>query len=376
MVPVYASYHCFLRELAAALVKEGWEVCVVCDLSATMGQERAEVVEPRLRFFNLTFPRGANPVAHIAAAMRLRKLVRELRPTLIHAHFSTGIFTTALAVRKGDPWSVIGTFQGLQFPLTRGFRRWLYREAEARASRRLQGVWVLTEDDLNALLEAGVKNAHFQQGFGFGCRIDVFDPTKFSEEERIRLRQSYNIQPDNMVFVFIGRNVAFKGFHLVVTAFFHLLKSEPKARLLIIGDRDPFHPTGLTAADEEKMAKTPEIIQCGWQKNVAPFLAISNALVHPSTREGMPVGCMEALAMGLPIIAPDGRGMRELLSLAGLKPLRELSTDSLYLEMKNSRSLSDEIDRVLVSKVRRLLDRKRYLLGQIEIYDYSLGCRW
>ena len=373
VVPVYASYHSFLRELGDALVDTGWEVCVACNLSVTMGQDYDRAHMKRIRFCDFKFPRGANPVAHMLGARQLRKIIREIQPTLIHAHFSAAILTTALAVRRNDPAIAIGTFQGLQFPLLSGFKRRLYRMAEVFSSKRLDGVWVLTRDDLEALQAAGVEQAHIQETFGFGCRIDHFDPERFSEADRAQLREKHNIPADAKVFIYVGRNVAFKGFHLVVNAFLRLLKSEPNIRLLIVGDLDPLHPSGLTPEGEAAMIQTPEIIRCGWQKDVAPYLAIADVMVHPSAREGMPVGCMEALAMGLPLVAPDARGTREMLDLFNLKSLEGLKEHHLISSMRKfiEQACSHD-ERAFTSLKRPFLNRANYLLEQIEIYKQAI----
>lgn len=372
VVPVYASYHCFLRELAEALVEQGRKVAVACDLSVTMGQEQDRELEA-IQFFHLSFPRGANPLAHLKAAARLRKIIQKARPDLVHAHFSAAIVTTALAVGGRNSPLAIGTFQGLQFPLASGIKRWIFQIAEVFASKRLHGVWVLTKDDLAALRAAGVARAHLQKGFGFGCRTDRFDPGRFSEEERAKLRKKLGIEPGQPIYTYVGRKVAFKGFHLVIRAFWQVSRFAPDARLLIVGDRDPIHPTGLTVEEEAKLDRTPAIIQCGWQQDVAPYLAIATALVHPSTREGMPVGCMEALAMGIPLIAPDGRGMRELLSLAKEKPLPAVTEEALAAAM---RQILDQPSKVNSERwhasERLLLDRKNYVREQRAIFEATL----
>jgi glycosyltransferase involved in cell wall biosynthesis len=372
VVPAYASYHCFLRELSETLVQRGWEVLVACDLSADMGQERDPGRENGIVFIDFRFPRGWEPLGYVNSARALRRCIRELRPTLIHAHFSAAILATALAIRSSDPFTAIGTFQGLQFPLADGFKQKLYRWAESFAAGRLQGAWVLTEDDLSALKRAGVKQTRIQKGFGFGCRIDRFDPAHFSDETRRSFREKWGIAAGETVFAFVGRNVDFKGFALVVNAFCRLFEGRKDVRLLIVGDRDPLHPTGLSDEEETRMAGNPGIICCGWQRDVAPFLAMTDALVHPSSREGMPVGCMEAIAMGVQIIGADSRGMRELLALTGQDPLPEVSERAIAAAMAQvaeRKRREGTVGMAEAVKIRPRLDRFVYVEEQIGIYS-------
>ena len=375
VVPTFVSYHCFLRELSEVLVQRGWQVAVACDLSVQMGQERDPDREKGIAFFHISFPRGFHALGYLLCTLALRRILKEVRPDIVHAHFSAAILPVALLPRSRSR-QAIGTFQGLQFPLSNGLKRRLLRRAETFSSRRLHWAWVLTRDDLAALKEAGVENARVQKGWGFGCRTDWFDPVKFSEKNRLQLRERWNIPDRVPVFAFVGRNVDFKGFAIVIRGFFRLLKTHPDARLLIIGDRDPLHPTGLTADEESRMQECPAIVRCGWQREVAPFLAITDALVHPSSREGMPVGCMEAIAMGVRLIAPASRGLRELLALTGETPLREISSEVVAEAMERvcvEETKPAHADPKKFSAIREQLDRYTYVEEQIRIYERLLG---
>lgn len=376
VVPTYASYHCFLRELSEEGVRRGWKVSVVCDMGVAMGQERDPGREAGIEFIHFDFPRGLQPVGYLRAARRLRAIVRRMAPTIVHAHFSAAILAMALAVRGRDAWRSIGTFQGLQFPLTEGWKGLVYRRAETFASRRMRGVWVLTDDDLAALKRSGVSNARLQAGYGFGCRVDRFDPKRFNDDERAAFRKKWGVESEETVFLFIGRTVDFKGFALVVRGFREFLKRGNRGRLLIVGDKDPLHPTGLSRQEEDALDDLPEVVRCGWQRDVVPFLAIANALVHPSAREGVPVGCMEAIAMGVRLIAADARGSRELLALTGRPPLREVTPEAIADEME--RVASEKRDGnsgggMDLDGVREKLDRFAYVREQFRIYEEVAG---
>ena len=52
----------------------------------------------------------------------------------------------------------------------------------------------------------------------------------------------------------------------------------------------------------------------GYRNDIESLLKMSDIAVASSLREGLPVNIMEAMACGLPIIAIDNRGHRELVS--------------------------------------------------------------
>src|SRR6202000_411916 len=125
------------------------------------------------------------------------------------------------------------------------------------------------------------------------------------------------------------------GFDLTVRTFLRIAETDPRLRLLLVGLFDPLPSLGLTVAEERARKRCWQIIDVGYTEDVASYLAISDVMVFPSQREGMPVCLMEALAMGVPVITCDSRGCRDVVRHGrdGLV-LRECTIESLSAEMK------------------------------------------
>lgn len=309
LVPAYASYDTFLRELSETVVKGGHSTAIVCG-GVPPGTEDGGGV----RYFPLNMPRGANPMEHWIAARTLRRIMEAWRPDVVHAHFSAGLFTTALALGPGDPWILFGTFQGLSFPLSRAPKRLFVRAAETFAARRFDRVHVLTADDLDALRRAAPSaRVEIQRGYGFGCADRFVDTPLASGDQRRELRRAAAIPDDAAVLIFLGRLVAFKGFDLAVRAFWGLKQALPHSRLVVVGEPDPLHPTGLSPVEWRRYQEGGDIIRAGRQGDVLPWLDLADLMVFPSEREGIPVCVMEALARGLPVVTAPVRGCRELV---------------------------------------------------------------
>jgi glycosyltransferase involved in cell wall biosynthesis len=150
------------------------------------------------------------------------------------------------------------------------------------------------------------------KALGLGCRLDRFAQERVRSQTRDQLRQSLKLSKENFVFIFVGRQVHFKGFALAVRAFLSFYSQYPEARLLLVGTRDPQHSSGLRPEEERIIATHPGVISAGWREDVECYLAISHVNLFPSEREGMPVNVMESLAMGVPVITIDD--MAEILS--------------------------------------------------------------
>lgn len=314
VIPLHDSYRVFLRDLRNALVADGHEVLTLCRMGGGNTRVFAEGDDPGCAHFLL--PRGANPVSHVLSALRLRKVVRRFRPDIVHAHFSSAILTAAVARSMGTlgaRW--FATFQGLQFPLSGGLRGKLLRHAETFAATRMDNVWVLTADDADALRTTAPKaRVRLQTAPGFGCADRFVDTPLPSGDERNRLRAEAGLGPEDIVFIFIGRLVAFKGFHLAARAFFAAAKDNPRLRWIVIGELDPLHSSGLTEAEWAAFRAHSAVSWLRTQDDVLPWLDCADAMLFPTSREGMPVSVMEAAARRLPVLTNRVRGCRELIN--------------------------------------------------------------
>jgi len=143
------------------------------------------------------------------------------------------------------------------------------------------------------------------------------------------LRQQLHIGPSDFVFVFAGRLVSDKGINEMVAAFETHQILHPRSKLLLVGDYeadlDPLLPNTL------KVIQTNDaIITTGFQTDVRPYLALSNALVFPSYREGFPNVVMQAGAMGLPCIVTNINGCNEII---------EDGINGVFVSVKNTANL-------------------------------------
>lgn len=362
VVPVYASYRAFLKGLAAWLVERGWEVHVATNTEGFQLENDAATVH------QLSSPRGANPLQLFKAGRALTRLIREIQPTVVHAHFSVGMFCLALTSRiKGVRY--LGTFQGMRFPLASGVSRWLFKWVECFSILRLDQSWVLTADDFEAVPDFVQKKLAIQEGYGFGCEIEHFDPARFPEDDRLELRRNLGIPAGDFIFIFVGRLTAFKGFPLALEAFQNLRKEHQDVHFLVVGEMDSQHPLNLP-----ELNIIEGVHHVGWQDDPVPYLAMADAMVFPSEREGLPVCVMEAMAMGVPVLALQARGSEQLIErfggsliaapegrkVEGLEPL--LSREMLAIINGNKSVLVD-------ASCRQDLDRKLFIEQMERVYD-------
>lgn len=109
---------------------------------------------------------------------------------------------------------------------------------------------------------------------------------------------------------FVGRLDQQKGVDWLLATALDWLEQVPDVDLLLVG-RGP-EETRLRGL-ASRLGIGRRVHFAGWRPDVANILAASALLVLPSRWEGMPNVVLEAMASGLPVLATDVEGIRELL---------------------------------------------------------------
>ncbi len=372
IIPTYASFKSFLTELSSTLIDQGIDIHVICS-QFSFNCDENNLLEKRISIHHVNFPRGANVILHLKVAREIRTIIKSIKPDLIHAHMTSAIFTTALSKTSYFP-PTIATYQGLYSPNCRGVIKYIYKCAELFSIFKLTNTWLLTQDDYNYI--PILKNKiSIQSSFGFGVNFDKNNSTNYSQTTKTKIKKCYSINETSFNFIYIGRFLDFKGFALVVKSFlsFHLKHND--CRLLLVGKKDPLHPTGLTPTEENNIETHESIVHVGWCEQVADLLAISDVMLFPSQREGMPVCLMEAQRMGVPAITYNSRGCRDVVTEneTGLF-IQNLSIESLIDKMEsiyNDRSRLDYMKKKSIELSDRF-NRLYYIKEQISIYENIL----
>ncbi|NDP28056.1 MAG: glycosyltransferase family 4 protein [Flavobacterium sp.] len=345
----YGSFNNFLAELAVRLSYEN-EIHVVCSGSNVINIiDKFDYSKYNLTFHKVDIPRSTSILKVIKSASLIGKIVKEVKPALVYAHFTTGIFPTILFRKRSIQYW--GTFHGLGMNASSGFRKVIFSVVELFSFSRLDKIFVINKKDFD-LVSNVFKNKTFKyKSCGVGCDLNKFDIEKFSEYEKSNIKRDFKIE-GKFVITYTGRYVEFKGFDLVYHSFVKMVEEFPgEVVLLLIGGRDPIHPTGLTEQEEIDLFENKSIINVGYTSVVEKYLAISDVFLFPSKKEGLPVCIVEALAMGVPVVTLDERGNADVVK----------NDFNGYL-VKSVSKLND-IDEI-VEKL-KYLDANRNLLGML-----------
>jgi len=136
-------------------------------------------------------------------------------------------------------------------------------------------------------------------------------PMPFEGEHRLEVRKEAGIGADDLFLLSVGRLVYPKAHDVLVSAMPAVLKEFPNAKVGICGD-------GVLRRKLETQIKSlgleDSVKLLGQQNNVAKFLSSADVFVLPSRSEGLPIALLEAMSIGLPVIATKVEGMDEVVT--------------------------------------------------------------
>jgi glycosyltransferase involved in cell wall biosynthesis len=252
-----------------------------------------------------------HPGRDVQALLKLIRLARDFRPHIVHTHLAKAGFLgrqAALAVRPRP--AIVHTYHG---HVLEGYfgtvKSRLYRELEralARVSDRLIGVSQATVDDLVRL---GIAPPERFRVVPLGLDLEPL-AADGGEGLRREMRAELGLGADDLLLVFVGRVVPIKRLDLLLAAFARARQAEPRLRLAIVGDGDQRPELERQAAE---LGVAAELRFLGYRRALRPLFAAADLAVLSSDNEGTPVSLIEAGAAGLPAVATDVGGVREVV---------------------------------------------------------------
>jgi glycosyltransferase involved in cell wall biosynthesis len=113
-------------------------------------------------------------------------------------------------------------------------------------------------------------------------------------------------------FVLVARMLWDKGVGEFVEAARQLRQRNVPARCILVGEADPENPAAISRAELRRWHAEGHVEWWGHRSDMPEVLAGAHVACLPSYREGLPKSLLEAAACGLPLIATDVPGCREI----------------------------------------------------------------
>ncbi|NWF95433.1 MAG: glycosyltransferase family 4 protein [Candidatus Thorarchaeota archaeon] len=354
MVPQIGGLENHVRYLSSAQWRHGHDVVIVMPrvrgLTRHQGLETHEVTPFEVNpMASMQTPRRLLELAKIALflilAMRLIvRLHKKTRFDVVHIHggFPLAVFAVLLRISLGS--TTVVTLHSSPRP-SRWFRR-LPRRLNPLA--KVDAVIGTSEAIASEVLEMGVDP---DRVCAISSGVDLESVREWEQKRRDSSREV----------IFVGRLRGVKGVHFLIEAMRIVVDAIPDAHLTVVGDGPDLPELKLLV---KRLGLDAAVTFTGSLSHSGVFreLAKASVFVLPSTftkrevGEGRPTALMEALCMGIPVVATRVGGIPELV---------RNGVNGFLVQPNQTRELAHCIVRVLSDyNLRKQLGQNGRVLGE------------
>ncbi|MBL0766433.1 glycosyltransferase family 4 protein [Marivirga atlantica] len=348
-VPI--SLNILLKGQLRFMREKGFEVVT----ASANGNEVSQIVEREVvTHHQIDFTRTLSPFRDLKALFQLIKLIKKERPEIVHTHTPKAGLLGMMASWFCKVPIRMHTVAGMPLMEATGLSRTILNFTERITYYCAHKVY---PNSFHLLKYMEAHFPHFSnkykvlaKGSSNGINTNHFNRTALGNHDLNALRSQLEIPEGAVVASFVGRMVHDKGIHELIDAFTEIEQND--FHLVLVGPyEDQREP--LEQAYKEEIKANPRIHHVGFQKDIRPYLAISDFFVFPSYREGFPNVVMQAAAMDLPCIVTDINGSNEIIE-DGNNGLIVPVKNAVLLKVAMEKLISDDSFRkVMASNARQ-----------------------
>jgi glycosyltransferase involved in cell wall biosynthesis len=277
--------------------------------------------------------RDPSPLKDLKALFALVRLLRRIKPHVVHTHTSKAGFSGRIAARLSGVPVVVHTFHGHVF---HGYFHPLMSRllvlTERILARGTTAIIAVSEQVRRELAACGVAPLSRIRVVELGLPLEPFLGVKRpSNVLRAELCVGENVPLVGVV----GRLTRIKDHRTFLEAASLVSRERPDARFVIVGDGELAAELKLRAQREDLDGR---VFFLGWRRQLAPIYADLDVVVVSSRNEGTPVSIVEGAAAGCPVVATRVGGVPDLI---------EHGFEGLLVSPGQPPALADAIARIL-----------------------------
>jgi glycosyltransferase involved in cell wall biosynthesis len=294
---------------------------LACPTGSAIAQEAAPHAEVR--------PMPMKGDADVGLLGRLRTLIREVKPDVIHLHSRRG----------SDIWGALaGRLEGVPVVLSRRVdnpeKPWV-----VKIKYKLYDEVVTISDGIRrVLLSEGVPSAKLH------CVLSAVDTDQY-RPDRSNLtwfRNEFKLQPDALTIGMVAQFIPRKGHQTLLDALPAVLERHPQTQVLLFG-QGPIRDDIVTKVQASPLL-SQHVQLPGFRKDLDRVLPCLDVLAHPAFMEGLGVSLLQAAACGVPLVGGRAGGIPEIVQ-PGL--------NGELMEPGDTVALASALDQLLGSPQRR-----------------------
>lgn len=304
-----------------------------------------------------------NPLSlkNIRAYKQMLKLIEKEKFDVIHCNTPIGGVIGRLCGKKAKVKKIIYTAHGFHFYKGAPFiKSTIFKCVERFLARYTDVLITINHEDYLAAQKFKLKkNGKVYYIPGVGIDIKKFNNIEFDERSKL---EEIGVPLNSFIIISVGELNKNKNHQVVIKSLAKL--RNPDIYYIICGS-GKYEIKLLKLIKKFNLENNVKLL--GYRKDIAQLLNVSDIMIHPSYREGLPLAVMEAMASGLPIIASTIRGNVDLIEdnkngfLVKPNDINEYirSIEYLFMDMELRKKMSEYslniINRYDINNIKKLI---------------------
>jgi len=298
----YGGAEIQIINLAEELKRKNWTVNVI-----SMRIPNDNLVDrlalSDIKVASLDMRRG---VPDVRALYKWHRIIKSLNPDIVHSH----MFHANLFGRIGRIFCRI--------PVLISTIHSIYEGKNWKQSQRRYFAYKITDKlcDCSTIVSQSAADYHLNAQAVPKNKLQIIqngiDTVKFCPDDNLQnlKKPNGNGVPENFVWIAVGRIEDEKDYPTLIKAFRKVVDKKPETVLMIVGE-GTLKDQMITLTNNENLGKAVRWL--GKKENIPELMNMADAYVMSSKQEGMPMVLLEAAASGLPIVATNVGGNREVV---------------------------------------------------------------
>lgn len=319
MFPKYKGdyYGSFVFDEVKAIVDRGFEVHVITQHNSGIPYEE-DIDGIKIHRFRWLEPKTFRALVHFkgfkdnlrlltyifSLFINLIKIIRKYDIEIIHAHSTIPTGLLGVIVSKIMRIPIVITAHGMD--INNFENKILFKQLLSFSLRHCNKAIAVSADLAKKMNRIGAEE-HKIVILRNTVNTKLFKPIKNQ-----KIRNTYGIEKEDVLILFVGYLDTFKGIFDTIDAFYKIINKKPNVKLIMVG----------TGPEENTLKK--RVSKLGLEKaviftgklpptNLPEYYQAADIFVLPSYTEGLPLSILEAMSCGLPIITTNVGGIPEVV---------------------------------------------------------------
>lgn len=260
----------------------------------------------------ISFERSPIKWRNLKAIKKLKKIIDKEKFEIIHCHTPMGSVVTRIAAKKARKKGtrVIYTAHGFHFYKGAPLLNWLiFYPVEKYLAKYTDCLITINQEDYN-LAKKKFNTKQIELIHGVGVDKSKFD-IEITKEEKHALKKSLGLKEQDFIIIYVAELSKRKNQGMLIKTTKELIEEGKKNIKVLLPGEDYINGYYQKMAKDLRVEENIKFL--GYRKDIPKLLKISDLYVSTSKQEGLPVNIIEAMFSGLPIVATNCRGNRDLV---------------------------------------------------------------